>query len=76
MRPDDRYQKYVWFHVSNEAGSFEPLFDSFWFSHSTESIPREYKIVIPFSLFSKEDLMIRPCDQAVVFSGDYMGQLH
>ncbi|MEK5183179.1 hypothetical protein [Paenibacillus sp. FSL P4-0288] len=73
MQPQDRNQKFIWFHLSRHDDLTEPLFDSFWNSHGAESTPRDYKVILPFNHFSKEQMMIRPDFQAIVIKGDYHG---
>ncbi|MEF3308078.1 hypothetical protein PV433_04090 [Paenibacillus sp. GYB004] len=71
----DRSKKFVWFHLSDKDGSDEPHFNSFWFTHFTESSPRMYKLILPVTTFSKDRLYIRPSDKAIAVEGDYVGQI-
>jgi hypothetical protein len=73
LRGADRYEKFVWFHPSNGPSSKEPDFDSFWFSHMGETSPRAYKLIIPFSSLTRNDLLVRPYDGAILLRGDYSG---
>lgn len=73
MRGTDRKEKYVWFHVSDAPSSMEPEFNSFWFSHSGESTPRDFKVIVSFNALPRENLLIRAVDGAIMHRGDYVG---
>lgn len=63
----------IWFHQSQNDEIIEPVFESFWFNHSHETIPRKYKIIISTAFVDMQKLYIRDIDGAVALFGDYSG---
>ncbi|MBV6717172.1 hypothetical protein KV564_26410 [Paenibacillus chitinolyticus] len=74
MPRQDRSKKFIWFHLSEHKGSYEPTMRSLWFSHWSEATPRFYKVVLPLATFPIERLRIRPADSAITIEGDYLGK--
>lgn len=73
MLPQDRGKGFVWFHLSDEDGSDEPDFESYWYTHSTEGYPRSYKVIVTLFSLPRDRLLFRPMDGAVSFHGEYEG---
>ncbi|KAF6620545.1 hypothetical protein HFE03_07790 [Paenibacillus sp. EKM102P] len=70
----DATKKFVWFHPSRTDENKEPKFNSFWYSHYSESDPRDYKIIVNPMNVDMNRIFIRPIDGAIVIEDDYTGE--
>ncbi|MFF2482942.1 hypothetical protein [Paenibacillus sp. NPDC058071] len=70
MKWKDAGKKFTWFHLSEVDQGEEPTFTAFWENHSSESLPRAYKVVIPFADLQVNRMYIRPSDKAIGILGN------
>ncbi|MGG4409423.1 hypothetical protein ABER75_11885 [Niallia taxi] len=68
MKLKDRRKKYIWFH--QEEKDNEPSFNSLYFSHIHENVPRKYKVTIDANDINHSNIFIRPGNNNIIVLGD------